>query len=148
MRTITVATVLLCLGLVNSAREKAVSSHGAQTCCTSYTRSPIPFHRITGVKTQTVMENCDLDAIIFETVKKNKICADRRAPWVQRILKMLSDQFKKLAKERPDVRRQMQMDKSVKSVMDNNSGVFFSSTESSQNITESFYTSGSTEAFV
>ncbi|KAJ0058819.1 hypothetical protein NL108_000542 [Boleophthalmus pectinirostris] len=136
MSIITATTILLCLTQTDSAREK-VSVPGAQGCCMSYTRSPVPFHRIIGVKTQSAQENCDLDAIIFETVKKNKICADIRDAWVRRILNMLSERLKKLAtkdiKESPVAR---------------SSRSSFSTTESSQNITESFYNSSSFEALV
>ncbi|KAK7945770.1 hypothetical protein WMY93_001498 [Mugilogobius chulae] len=95
MGIITTATTLLCFILVHSAQAKASSV--APKCCTSYTRSPVPFYRITGVATQTFKENCNLDAIIFFTVKKNQICANPRDRWVLIILRKLSDRLKKMA---------------------------------------------------
>ncbi|XP_072296483.1 C-C motif chemokine 20-like [Eucyclogobius newberryi] len=131
MGTITAATTLLCLVLVVSARGKA--SPQAQSCCTSYTRSPVPFHRITGIRTQTILKKCDLEAIIFYTVKNNQICANPGDPWVQRTLKKLSDRLKEMAKVHPVVDKNLQMNKSGNAAMT-------STTQSSKNITKTFNT--------
>uniref|UniRef100_A0AAV2JWD1 Chemokine interleukin-8-like domain-containing protein n=1 Tax=Knipowitschia caucasica TaxID=637954 RepID=A0AAV2JWD1_KNICA len=90
---VTVATALICLVMVNAGRGKAAS--GALYCCTRFTRSPVPFHRIRGYKRQSALENCNLDAIIFHTVRNVQICASESDAWVQRVLERLR---KKMAK--------------------------------------------------
>uniref|UniRef100_A0A8C6THG2 Chemokine interleukin-8-like domain-containing protein n=1 Tax=Neogobius melanostomus TaxID=47308 RepID=A0A8C6THG2_9GOBI len=131
MGMITAACVFLCLAQLDSAH-----GIGDRTCCTSYNRSPVPFNRIKGFKKQTIEENCDIEAIIFYTVKKIPICATTKDAWVRRTLNLLSAQLKKMAKRPPAVGKKLKTTKSDH-VTTSSSGGIPSTTESSQSIMES-----------
>ncbi|XP_062261274.1 C-C motif chemokine 20-like [Platichthys flesus] len=124
--TITMTMALLCfiLGLLSPAP--------ATSCCTSYNRKPVPFQRIKGYKEQTIKENCNMEAIIFYTIK-NAICVTRRDAWVKKNLKLLSSKLKSMSK--PNSAATLRK----KKTNNDGSGSFFSSTETFLNSTESFY---------
>ncbi|XP_040910248.1 C-C motif chemokine 26-like [Toxotes jaculatrix] len=135
---ITVTAILLCfiLGLLIPA--PATCSQLSKTCCTRYNRKPVPFQRIKGYREQTAIENCNIEAIIFYTVKNTEICATRRDEWVRKILQLLSSKLKKMSKvgsppgETPVKKRENPS-------LHDGSGSFFSTTESFLNDTGSFY---------
>ncbi|XP_060940998.1 C-C motif chemokine 20-like [Limanda limanda] len=131
--TITMTTALLCfiLGLLSPAP--------ATSCCTSYNRKPVPFQLIKGYREQTIKENCNMEAIIFYTLK-NAICVTRRDAWVKKTLKLLSSKLKRMSKPNSAAGATLgKKKKSGKPSYTDGSGSFFSTTETFLNNTESFY---------
>ncbi|XP_035026592.1 C-C motif chemokine 20-like [Hippoglossus stenolepis] len=132
--TITMTTALLCfiLGLLSPAP--------ATSCCTRYNRKPVPFQRIKGYREQTIRENCNMEAIIFYTIKKNEICVTRRDAWVKKTLELLSSKLKKMSKPNSAAGGTLRKKKkSGNPSYTDRSGSFFSTTETFLNNTESFY---------
>lgn len=41
-----------------------VGSHASSSCCTRYSRKPVPPQLIRGYREQTAMENCQIEAIM------------------------------------------------------------------------------------
>ncbi|XP_029309666.1 C-C motif chemokine 20-like [Cottoperca gobio] len=132
-----VTTVLLCfiLGLLGPA-PAALGSHMGKACCTRYNRKPVPFQRIKGFKEQTTQENCNIEAIIFYTVKKNEICVTRKDEWVRRILELLSSKLKNMSKT-DSAAGKTPVRKSVNPSFNAGSGTFVSTTDALS--TEDFY---------
>ncbi|CAB1426967.1 unnamed protein product [Pleuronectes platessa] len=129
--TITMTTALLCfiLGLLSPAP--------ATSCCTSYNRKPVPFKLIKGYKEQTIMEKCNMEAIIFYTIK-SAICVTRRDVWVKKTLKLLSSKLKSMSKTNSAATLRKKKT-SGKPSNNDGSGSFFSTTETFLNSTETFY---------
>ncbi|XP_059200187.1 C-C motif chemokine 26-like [Centropristis striata] len=138
---IAVTTVLLCfiLGLLGPA-PAAMGSRVGRACCRQYNRKPIPFQRIKGYREQTTKENCNIEAIIFYTVKKNEICATRKDEWVRKILDLLSLKLKKMSKT-GSAAAETAMRKGAKPRFNDGSESFVSTTEtlSTLNSTDTFY---------
>uniref|UniRef100_UPI0037E84E2E C-C motif chemokine 20-like n=1 Tax=Semicossyphus pulcher TaxID=241346 RepID=UPI0037E84E2E len=131
---ISVAAVLLCLtlGLVSEAR--AGDSQKARACCTRYNHQRIPFRLLTGYREQRSTEMCNIDAIIFFTVRKKEICATEKDEWVRRAMDYLSSKLKGMSKA-----AEAQTKKRGKSSLNDGSGSFSSTTEPLPNSTEGFY---------
>ncbi|XP_063261013.1 C-C motif chemokine 3-like isoform X2 [Prinia subflava] len=53
-------------------------------CCFSYQRQPIPRYRVSSVFVTS--SSCSNPGVILVTKKAKKVCADPRAPWVQKLL--------------------------------------------------------------
>ncbi|XP_028834012.1 C-C motif chemokine 20 [Denticeps clupeoides] len=68
-------------------------------CCVKYTMQPVAFRDIKGIIFQSSREACRLDAVIFHTKQKKRICASAEHVWVQKILLRLSKTMKSL----PDI---------------------------------------------
>uniref|UniRef100_UPI00398F087D C-C motif chemokine 20-like n=1 Tax=Pristiophorus japonicus TaxID=55135 RepID=UPI00398F087D len=66
-------------------------------CCLSYSRIALPFKLISGYVEQQSNEICDIDAIIFYTVKGRAVCANPESKWVKKVLKRLSKKLKKMS---------------------------------------------------
>ncbi|KAM9349942.1 C-C motif chemokine 17-like [Symphorus nematophorus] len=137
-RGILTVTAVLCfiLGLLSQA--PIVRGDRGRGCCPSYHRKPIPINRIKGYREQLAVENCRIDAIIFYTVRRAEICATRKDAWVRKTLDLLSLKLKNMSKAGPAA-GEIQMRKSVTPSFNGGSGSFFSTKETFQNSTESFY---------
>ncbi|XP_047446020.1 C-C motif chemokine 20-like [Mugil cephalus] len=97
--TIALTTALLFITLgVLSLAPAARGAYTGKSCCTTYTRKPVPFNRVRGFREQSIRENCNIDAIIFYTVKNKEVCATRKDEWVKTLLKLLSSKLKKMSK--------------------------------------------------
>ncbi|NXC49586.1 CCL20 protein, partial [Penelope pileata] len=60
-----------------------------QDCCLSYSKVRLPRWVIKGYTEQLSSEVCDIDAIIFHTVKGLKACVNPKESWVKRHLLFL-----------------------------------------------------------
>eukprot|EP00062_Callorhinchus_milii_P000504 gi/632934574/ref/XP_007885553.1/ PREDICTED: C-C motif chemokine 20-like [Callorhinchus milii] len=68
-------------------------------CCIGHSSRPVPVGAITGYVHQESNEMCDIDAIIFYTVKRREICANPNAGWVKRNLKNLSKRLEQMSQK-------------------------------------------------
>ncbi|XP_051556882.1 C-C motif chemokine 4-like, partial [Myxocyprinus asiaticus] len=55
-------------------------------CCTKYSSHPLPFLRLKDFTLQDTTMICNIDAVIFTTVKNRQICANPNDPWVQKAI--------------------------------------------------------------
>nr|XP_023674322.1 C-C motif chemokine 20-like [Paramormyrops kingsleyae]XP_023674323.1 C-C motif chemokine 20-like [Paramormyrops kingsleyae] len=60
-------------------------------CCVKYTRRPLPFRLIKGYMVQSSLEVCRMDAIIFVTMRNQKVCASPEHDWVKTTISCLSE---------------------------------------------------------
>ncbi|KAI4809220.1 hypothetical protein KUCAC02_018126 [Chaenocephalus aceratus] len=118
---IAVTTVLLCfiLGLLGPA-PTALGSHMGNAC--SYK----------GYREQTTKENCNIEAIIFYTVRKNEVCATQKDEWVRKTLELLSSKLKKMS----SAASKTAMRKTVNPALKNDGGSFVSTTATFPHTTE------------
>ncbi|XP_059418744.1 C-C motif chemokine 20-like [Carassius carassius] len=65
-------------------------------CCVKYTRNPLPLRVIKGFIEQSSREVCRIDAIIFFTKNKKKVCASVEDQWVRAALASLRSKINKL----------------------------------------------------
>ncbi|KAG7457089.1 hypothetical protein MATL_G00242910 [Megalops atlanticus] len=68
----------------------------SQICCTKYSRGEMPMHLIKGFAIQKNIGTCNINAIIFLTVKGRKVCADPAKPWVMETIQELRDRVKNM----------------------------------------------------
>ncbi|XP_028283988.1 C-C motif chemokine 20-like [Parambassis ranga] len=136
---ITVATILLfiILGILCQV-PAALSSHVSRSCCTMYYRKPLPFHRIKGYREQTMEGHCNIEAIIFYTIKNKEVCVTRNDKWVRKALELLSSKLKKMSKARSTTVK-IPLRKTEKPSLQDGSRSFFGTTEAFLNSTESYY---------
>ncbi|XP_063261012.1 C-C motif chemokine 3-like 1 isoform X1 [Prinia subflava] len=72
-------------GLTRAVCLSPVPTDGVPTdCCFSYQRQPIPRYRVSSVFVTS--SSCSNPGVILVTKKAKKVCADPRAPWVQKLL--------------------------------------------------------------
>ncbi|CAM4588341.1 unnamed protein product [Leuciscus chuanchicus] len=55
-------------------------------CCTKYSPHPLPVHRLQDFTRQDVTMTCNIEAVIFTTVKDRLICANPDDLWVQKAI--------------------------------------------------------------
>ncbi|XP_028987455.2 C-C motif chemokine 20 [Betta splendens] len=69
-----------------------VLSEGSRRfCCTKYHQSPIPDRLLKYYIIQDAAQNCNIEAIIFRTVRNRLVCASRDSEWVQRALETVPE---------------------------------------------------------
>uniref|UniRef100_UPI00398F25DF C-C motif chemokine 20-like n=1 Tax=Pristiophorus japonicus TaxID=55135 RepID=UPI00398F25DF len=77
-----------------------VSAFGTNgDCCLKYSMKAMPFQLISGYVLQRSNEICDIDAIIFYTVRGRAVCANPGRKWVKRALEVLSKRLEKMSQE-------------------------------------------------
>nr|XP_015216548.1 PREDICTED: C-C motif chemokine 20-like [Lepisosteus oculatus] len=75
----------------------ALHSEAAQgNCCLSYSKKPLPRHLIAGYTIQTVKYRCNIDAIVFHTVKGKSVCANPAEHWVMNRIEWLKEKANQL----------------------------------------------------
>ncbi|XP_046754258.1 C-C motif chemokine 20 isoform X1 [Gallus gallus] len=77
-----------------SLRQQAQSN---QDCCLSYSKVRLPRKVIKGFTEQLSGEVCDIDAIIFHTVRGLKACVNPKEDWVKKHLLFLSQKLKRMS---------------------------------------------------
>ncbi|XP_064787408.1 C-C motif chemokine 20-like [Oncorhynchus masou masou] len=90
-----VLLVLLAVGLF-----AAQVSAAKQGCCTSYSQGRIDIGLIHGFSIQTVNDGCNIDAIIFHTVRGRFTCMDPTKGWVMKAVRKLRERAERLNKKR------------------------------------------------
>ncbi|XP_040856306.1 C-C motif chemokine 8-like [Ochotona curzoniae] len=86
------SAVLLCLLLAVAALSSQASalpgtSQPQATCCFSVAHMKIPLKRLTSF--ERVTGPCPTEAVIFQTKRGRKICADPKQKWVQDAMRHL-----------------------------------------------------------
>ncbi|XP_068605393.1 C-C motif chemokine 20 isoform X2 [Brachionichthys hirsutus] len=61
-------------------------SECSPNCCTQYHESPVPKKFLKYYRVQRDTDYCNLNAVIFMTVKNKLLCADPARKWVQRAM--------------------------------------------------------------
>ncbi|XP_051874424.1 C-C motif chemokine 20-like [Pristis pectinata] len=89
-----ISLVILNLLFISGTYTVSVS---VKDCCLSYSPLPLPFSRIAGYVEQKSNEICDIDAIVFYTVKGRWICANPKDKWVRRSMHFLSKRLEKMS---------------------------------------------------
>ncbi|XP_055059128.2 C-C motif chemokine 20 [Misgurnus anguillicaudatus] len=97
-----VVTVALISSLLLCLFPQTPAAYGPMNyaCCVKYTREPLPFSWIKGYIEQSSREVCRMDAIIFFTKHKKKVCASINDNWVKEILYRLSSKMNKKTRTR------------------------------------------------
>uniref|UniRef100_A0AAZ3QRF6 Chemokine interleukin-8-like domain-containing protein n=1 Tax=Oncorhynchus tshawytscha TaxID=74940 RepID=A0AAZ3QRF6_ONCTS len=80
--------LLCCVGIMFSSTSAAYGPRRLY-CCVEYQEKPIPNQQIKGYKLQSSKEVCNIDAIIFYTLKNKKVCATVKDEWVRKALARL-----------------------------------------------------------
>ncbi|XP_029559713.1 C-C motif chemokine 20-like [Salmo trutta] len=94
-----VLLVLLAVGLFTT--EVSAAKRGFPTgCCTRYSQGRIDIGLIRGFSIQTVTDECNIDAIIFHTVRGRFPCVDPTKGWVIKAVRMLRERAEGLNKKR------------------------------------------------
>ncbi|XP_072894456.1 C-C motif chemokine 20-like isoform X1 [Hemitrygon akajei] len=73
------------------------STSAIADCCLHYSQSRLPFRLISGFVMQQSNEMCDIDAVIFYTIRGRAICANPEERWVKRALHFLSKKLEELS---------------------------------------------------
>ncbi|XP_029504600.1 C-C motif chemokine 20-like [Oncorhynchus nerka] len=96
---IIVLLVLLTVGLFTT--EASAAKQGfPRGCCTSYSQGRIDIRLILGFSIQTVKDGCNIDAIIFHTVRGRFPCMDPTNGWVMKAVRKLRERAERLNKKR------------------------------------------------
>ncbi|XP_043112824.1 monocyte chemotactic protein 1B [Puntigrus tetrazona] len=61
----------------------SLSQSSPMRCCTKYSSQPFPVLRLKDFTRQDSTMTCNIDAVIFTTVKNRQICANPDDMWVQ-----------------------------------------------------------------
>uniref|UniRef100_A0A096M4S7 C-C motif chemokine n=1 Tax=Poecilia formosa TaxID=48698 RepID=A0A096M4S7_POEFO len=69
----------------------------SKTCCTRYSKKPIPSENIKGYREQVTLEHCRINAIIFYTTNNHEICTSPNDDWVKEALSSLSSKLKMMS---------------------------------------------------
>ncbi|XP_038859225.1 C-C motif chemokine 20-like [Salvelinus namaycush] len=94
-----VLLVLLAVGLF-AAKASAAKQGFPTGCCTRYSQGRIDIGLIRGFSVQTVMDNCNIDAIIFHTVSGRFPCVDPTKGWVMKAVRKLRERAERLNKRK------------------------------------------------
>ncbi|KAL0966465.1 hypothetical protein UPYG_G00295600 [Umbra pygmaea] len=70
------------------------------TCCKSYSSGRLTIDRICGYSIQTITGPCNINAIIFHSVKGKHICVDPKQVWVMATVRKLREKAERLNKKR------------------------------------------------
>ncbi|XP_032887286.1 C-C motif chemokine 20-like [Amblyraja radiata] len=68
-------------------------------CCLAYSKKRLPRKLISGYVEQKSNEICEIDAIIFYTIRGRAVCADPEQQWVKKALYFLSKKLKKMSQD-------------------------------------------------
>ncbi|XP_035279698.1 C-C motif chemokine 26-like [Anguilla anguilla] len=82
-----IPTLLLVLTAVVSLGET-----GPVRCCLSYSEKAIPVSLLQQFHRQDIRTSCNIDAVVFITVKGRKICANPKDKWVQEAMEYIKNQ--------------------------------------------------------
>ncbi|XP_051989223.1 C-C motif chemokine 12-like [Xyrauchen texanus] len=63
-----------------------VSQSSPVRCCTKYSSHQLPFLRLKDFTLQDATMLCNIDAVIFTTVKNRQICANPDDSWVKKAI--------------------------------------------------------------
>ncbi|XP_067309397.1 monocyte chemotactic protein 1B [Pseudorasbora parva] len=63
-----------------------LSQSSSVRCCTKYTLQPFPVLRLKDFTQQDATRTCNINAVIFTTVKDRLICANPDDLWVQKAI--------------------------------------------------------------
>ncbi|XP_069069624.1 C-C motif chemokine 20-like [Pleurodeles waltl] len=59
-------------------------------CCYRYTRKPLPRYAVRRFTMQSADEVCDINAVIFHTRHRFRVCANPQEKWVKVLIETLS----------------------------------------------------------
>ncbi|CAB1326673.1 unnamed protein product [Coregonus sp. 'balchen'] len=94
-----VLLVLLAVGLFTT--EASAAKQGfPKGCCTHYSKGKIDIRLIRGFSVQTVNDECNIDAIIFHTVRARFPCVDPTKGWVMEAVRKLRERAEGLNKKK------------------------------------------------
>lgn len=93
-KSLILASLLGLLLLLLCSTSQAQSN---QDCCLSYSKVRLPRKVIKGFTEQLSGEVCDIDAIIFHTVRGLKACVNPKEDWVKKHLLFLSQKLKRMS---------------------------------------------------
>ncbi|MFT7796616.1 C-C motif chemokine 2-like [Arapaima gigas] len=71
-------------------------TNASATCCTKYLETEIPIVRINGYSIQTNRGRCNINAVIFHTIKGRDLCANPTEAWVMNRIKNLRERVKRM----------------------------------------------------
>ncbi|KAK7159698.1 hypothetical protein R3I94_005897 [Phoxinus phoxinus] len=66
-------------------------------CCTKYSSQPLPVHRLKDFSRQDGTMTCNIQAVIFTTVKGRLVCANPDDLWVQKAISHIQEKKRKSA---------------------------------------------------
>ncbi|CDQ96535.1 unnamed protein product [Oncorhynchus mykiss] len=96
---VVVLLVLLAVGLF-AAEVSAAKQGFPRGCCTSYSQGRMDMYHILGFSIQTVIDGCNIDAIIFHTFRGRFQCVDPTKGWVMKAVRKLRERAERLNKKR------------------------------------------------
>ncbi|KAJ8270382.1 hypothetical protein GJAV_G00113790 [Gymnothorax javanicus] len=67
-------------------------------CCSKYSHGQLPLRLIKGFSIQDNLGRCNINAVIFLTLKDRKVCVDPTKHWVMEIVKQLSNEVQKMTR--------------------------------------------------
>ncbi|XP_036410692.1 C-C motif chemokine 19-like [Megalops cyprinoides] len=79
------ALLLLLVALVSEGEM------GPVRCCLSYSEKPFPVALLHHYHIQDIRGSCNIDAVVFTTVRGRKICANPNDQWVQEAMEHIQD---------------------------------------------------------
>ncbi|XP_028648227.1 C-C motif chemokine 20-like [Erpetoichthys calabaricus] len=85
---------LMLLFTIHFSVELSIASN--HDCCISYAKTSVPCYRLKGYTIQTNKDSCNIDAIIFHTIKNIRICANPSDKWVISRISCLKEKAMKL----------------------------------------------------
>ncbi|KAJ8384315.1 hypothetical protein AAFF_G00206720 [Aldrovandia affinis] len=86
----------VCLVLLLSLSLFSLQAETA--CCTKYSAAELPVENIKGFSIQNKRGRCNINAVIFLTLKGIKVCADPTKPWVMESIQQLKSTVQKMNK--------------------------------------------------
>uniref|UniRef100_A0A673KYI8 Chemokine interleukin-8-like domain-containing protein n=1 Tax=Sinocyclocheilus rhinocerous TaxID=307959 RepID=A0A673KYI8_9TELE len=70
-------------------------------CCTKYSSQPFPVLRLKDFTWQDATMTCNIEAVIFTSVKNRQICANPDDLWVQNAILLLCNSLKQIFSSTP-----------------------------------------------
>uniref|UniRef100_A0A3B3SY75 Chemokine interleukin-8-like domain-containing protein n=1 Tax=Paramormyrops kingsleyae TaxID=1676925 RepID=A0A3B3SY75_9TELE len=62
---------------------------GSAQCCTSYNEKPVPVSMLRDYIPQRITGYCNINAVIFFTNNKKRVCANPKDKWVQKAMSII-----------------------------------------------------------
>ncbi|KAJ8274387.1 hypothetical protein COCON_G00090120 [Conger conger] len=87
----------VCLMLLLSLSLFSVQANTA--CCTKYSRGELPLEYIKGFSIQADHGKCNINAVIFLTMKGRKVCANPTNEWVMDRIQQLRAVVQRMTKK-------------------------------------------------
>ncbi|KAI1882746.1 hypothetical protein AGOR_G00238110 [Albula goreensis] len=81
--------LLLSVSLFSALTESA--------CCTKYTGNELPLKYIKGFAIQDGKSRCNINAVIFLSIRGRQVCANPTEPWVIKRIQQLNNAVKKMS---------------------------------------------------